>query len=295
NKVITIMKKAGLLIISLMIVISCSDSFTTLSPISKRNVKNFYQTEGDFEVAINGVYGALQVDGTYNQDYILMFEMRADNTENDGGATGLAKAYQMIDKFSMQTDNTYSADAWSATYEGIARANKILAELKNTDIDPAVADRIKGEALFLRSLFYYNLAILFGNVPLQLKPVSDVISIKINHVDADAVYKQIAADLEKAVDLLPAGYSSNQVGMATSGAAATLLGKVYLTMGDNGKAETTLREVIGDYQLVDNYSDLWGPKKENNKESIFEIQFKTGGIGEGSKFTDIYTPFGTAG
>ena len=51
----------------------------------------------------------------------------------------------------------------------------------------------------------------------------------------------------------------------------------------------------GQYSLVPNYADLWGVANENNAESVFELQYKAGGTGTGSQFTDYYTPFGGSG
>ena len=89
--------------------------------------------------------------------------------------------------------------------------------LDNLD-DGAFKDRIRGEALFIRSLFYYQLAVLWGNVPLQLEPVTSP-DIEINQVSADVIYAQIASDLELAQGILPASYSGADLGRATSGAA----------------------------------------------------------------------------
>lgn len=290
-------KRILLFLLPAMLVISCGDSFTNLSPLSQRNVESFYNNASDFEVAINGAYDALQSNGTYNNNYILLFEMRGDNSANGGGATGLAAAFERLDNFNELTDNSESGNAWSASYQGISRTNRILAELDDDpDINSDLADQIRGEALFVRSLLYYNLAVAFGNIPLQLEAVSSP-DVEINQVDASTIYDQISGDLQMVVDnnLLPSGYSGEDVGRATSGAAATLLGKIYLTMGQNSDAETVLRTVEGQYELLDNYEDLWGPGNENNAESIFEIQFRAGGIGEGSRFTDIYTPLGEGG
>lgn len=295
--VIKMKKRILLLLIPAFLFISCGEDFTSLAPLSQRNVENFYQSETDFEVAINGAYDALQADGTYNKNYILMHEMRSDNGENDGGATGLAAALDRIDNFNELNDNGQIGQAWSASYKGIARTNQILASLEaGPDISADLADRVRGEALFIRSLLYYNLAVMFGNIPLQLEPVSSP-EVEINQVGASAIYNQISGDLQSVIDggMLPNSYSGENVGRATNGAAATLLGKVYLTMGENSSAETVLRDhVLGEYQLVDSYTDLWGQDNENNAESIFEIQFKSGGIGEGSAFTDIYTVTSTA-
>jgi hypothetical protein len=44
------------------------------------------------------------------------------------------------------------------------------------------------------------------------------------------------------------------------------------------------------YELIPSYQDIWGVENKNNEESIFEIQFKSGGQGTGSPFTEYYSP-----
>lgn len=279
-----------------LLFISCKDNFTSLAPISQRNVENFYRTENDFNVAVTGAYSALQEDGTYGKNYVLMLSMRADNLANGGGATGLAASLEAIDQFNEIPTAGELQATWSDSYEGIARCNAILSRIDAADFGDAAKNQIKGEALFLRSLFYYNMAVIFGNIPIQLEEVSSP-NAELNQVPAAQIYSQIAADLETAQGLLPPSYSGANVGRATSGAANALLGKVYLTAGDNGSAETALRRVVdsGVYELVPDYADIWGVENENNIESVFEVQFKAGGIGEGSGFTDFFFPGTIAG
>jgi hypothetical protein len=273
----------------------CSEDFTLLSPISERNVESFYKTQGDFNVAINGAYSTLAGNGAYNRSYVLLHEMRSDNTMNGGGSTGLAEAFFRIAHFSELATASELSTPWTTAYQGIARTNTILDRLDVLE-DGAFKDRIRGEALFIRSLFYYQLAVLWGNVPLQLEAVKSP-NVEVNQVSATVIYQQIASDLEEAQGLLPASYDAANVGRATSGAANALLGLVYLTDGQDGQAATALRRVVnsGEYQLLDNYLDLWGVQNENNPESVFEIQYKAGGTGTGSQFTDYYTPFGDSG
>ena len=157
-------------------------------------------------------------------------------------------------------------------------------------MDAATGNRIAGEALFIRSLMYYHLAIAFGNVPLQLEPY--VAGDELVQVPETVVLEQLVTDLETAEGYLPISYPSSSVGKATKGAAATLLAKVQLTLGNNTAAETVLRRIISSYgyDLVPEYADLWGVDNENNEESIFEVQFMSGGIGQGSFFTNDFSP-----
>jgi len=289
-------KRILLLLIPAFLFVSCGKDFTSLSPISERNVANFYKSESDFRTAVNGAYDALQLNGTYGKNFVLMLEMRADNTENGGGASGLAASLEAIDKFNIITTSEEIEQTWSDSYKGINRCNRIINNIDNANFSQDKMDQFKGEALFIRSLLYYDMAVIFGNVPLKTD-ITQTPNDNISQVGSDQIYAQIVSDLNTAADLLPPSYSGNDVGRATSWAAKSLLGKVLLTMGNKSQAATVLQDVVdnGPYSLVQNYANLWGPSNENNIESVFEVQFKAGGIGEGSAYTDMFTPLGTSG
>tara|TARA_R100001143_G_scaffold63605_1_gene73853 strand:- start:87169 stop:88587 length:1419 start_codon:yes stop_codon:yes gene_type:complete len=285
--------KTLLLVIPVLIMaVSCGEDFTILAPQSERNVENFYRTDTDFLTAINGAYAGLASNNAYGRNYMLLHEMRSDNTSNGGGATGLAESLERITLFEELPSAGELERTWATAYSTIARTNTILDRIGNAELDnPALGERIRGEALFIRSLMYYNLAITFGNIPLQLEEVTSP-NVTITQVSADVVYTQIAGDLATAEGLLPLSYSGENIGRATKGAAATLLGLVELTAGNNSQAATALQRVINSnqYNLISNYADIWGVSNENNAESIFEIQYKSGGSGTGSGFTEYYSP-----
>ncbi|MEI7830494.1 MAG: RagB/SusD family nutrient uptake outer membrane protein [Prolixibacteraceae bacterium] len=284
------MKKIFLYSAILFLLLSCSKDFTSLAPISQRSVQTSYKTLADFTVSVNGAYDALQLNGTYGRIYLLLNEMRSDNMSNGAGASGLSASLEDIDKFREITTATEISNCWADSYKGIARCNIILDKIDAADIEVNVKNQFKGEALFIRSLLYYNLAVLFGNIPLQLTDISSPSAMTVNQVQAAEVYKQILADLIKAEGFLPAVFTGANIGRVTSGAVDALLGKIYLTTGDKSSAVTYFRKVISSqkYSLVSDYAKLWGVSNENGPESIFEVQFKTGGQGEGSGFLEYF-------
>ena len=250
---------------------SCSKEFTDLSPISERNTGSFYTTANDFEVALAGVYNSLLSQGVYNEAIWIVNDLRSDITFWDAG--GLAAAIVRYDDFEETTIDYVGRDSWIAHYKGIGRANSVIGRIEDVDMDASQKARIVGEAKFLRSLLYYNLATTFGNVPLVLNEATSADDDKENvQVPVAQIYSQIAADLTEAESSLP---STAKGGRATKGAAAALLGKVYLTQGDKTSAASALKRVSG-YSLVDNYADLWGVENEFNKESIFEVSYESG-------------------
>lgn len=270
--------------------ISCSDDFTDLAPISNRNEAQFYNNANDFIAAINASYAGLQDNGVYGRAYWTMFEMRSDNTDQGPDATGLAAQYAEINRFTEDPLNEQITAAWIGSYKVIANCNVILERIESVEMEESLKQRIGGEALFLRSLMYYQLAVAYGNIPLQLVPYTA--GTVLEQVDAMTVYAQLITDLGSAEDNLPVSYPASDVGRATKGAAATLLSKVLLTKGDNAAAADVLKRIIDNYgyQLVENYKDIWGVSNENNIESIFEVQFMGGGIGQGSAFTNEFSP-----
>lgn len=286
------MKKLILTLLLPLLFISCSEDFTVLGPISERNVVNYYKTQSDFEVAINGAFDALQSNGTFGVKYVLFMEMRADNTANGGGATGLAETLEDIDTFGEIPTASELNDSWIASYDGIARANTIISRIDDvTFTSDDVKNRIKGEAHFIRSMLYYHLAVIFGNVPLVTAEVTAPQNMNLNQVSADQVFAQIATDLTAAEGLLPT------TGRVSSGAAAALLGRVYLQAGDNASAVAPLKRVVASnvYSLEANYADIWGPANEGSSEILFQVEFMSGNVGEGSSFTDMFTESGVAG
>lgn len=284
---------AAALLTAALLVGGC-DSFVDKEPISNPSRANFYQSPEDFETAIAGAYDALQLTGTVSNNYWMLFEMRGDNTDQGPDQTGLAQKIALLNRFQETTTNELLQQAWIDTYDGIERCNVILDQIDNLP-DGDLKERVRGEALFLRSLFYYHAAVAWGSITLKTEATQgpDDAASTVTQTDGPgAVYEQIAGDLETAQGLLPAEYEEeSNVGKATAGAANAMLGKVYLTMGQQGEAETALQRVIDSnvYQLVDDYGDLWGPANENNAESIFEVQYTTTS-GEGSPFTNTFAP-----
>lgn len=277
--------------------ISCSD-FLDLMPKTELAADQFYQTAEQFESALNGAYSTLQEGSQYGNFY-LFAEIPSDNTRN--ALSGSVTDQDEFDKFYIRTTNPNTASFWNTSYNGINRINMILGRIDNITMDEQLKERYKLESKFLRSLIYFNLVRVFGDVPLVLTEISISESYGIGRESKEKVYEQIIADL-KAAEVLPVSYSRDtDIGRATSGAAKALLGKVYLTLQRYTEAEAKLKEVIdsGVYGLLENaagslnnegYAQVFHADNHNSKEGVFEIQFKKGGYGEGNGFPNTFAP-----
>jgi hypothetical protein len=191
------------------------------------------------------------------------------------------------EEFNWLPDNEHFSWIWEQSYKGIMRANVIIDQLPKAQgfTDASQKDRFEAEAKFLRAYFYFILTTQFGNVPLIEKPLAEVNQTRVANSQPGEVWDLIIKDLEYAQQRLPVSFSGTSLGRATSGAATALLGKVYLyrAQWENNKnlytnAINEFNKVVasGQYILIPNFTDNFSPNTENNKESIFEIQFSPG-------------------
>ncbi|MEH6307957.1 RagB/SusD family nutrient uptake outer membrane protein [Olivibacter sp. CPCC 100613] len=273
---------------------SCSKDFLQLTPDSEPNADDFYETEEQFEQAVNGVYQSLRA--SVNESGYLMGEMRSDNTHYDYYAPDRGIHIirrENIDDFLDDAQNQWTNDYFNNSYTGIARVNTILDRIEMAGFDQAAKDPIIGEAKFLRAFYYFNLVRYFGGVPLYLKEVLKEGDAFLPRSTVDEVYNVIIADLSDAIEKLPSP-SFPQSGRANKGAASTLLAEVYMTRKNFTEAEPLLQAVTTmGYNLLPNYADVFLPSNKNSRESIFEIQFMMGDQGQQSMFTYWFIPKST--
>jgi starch-binding outer membrane protein, SusD/RagB family len=158
----------------------------------------------------------------------------------------------------------------------------------------ALADRILGEAYFLRALYYFYLVRTYGNVPLITAETTDLKSIYVKADPVDKVYEQIIADLKMAESKLPPSttYSAINKGRAAKGSAQTLLGKVYLTRKNWTEAKAALLNVVNSnqYALFTDFQDNFKEATENGIEHIYSMQFSdVPGAGQ-AQIADYFAP-----
>ena len=282
------MKKTLALIAVLSLPItSCTKQFIDILPVDTVTVDVLYKTDKDFQDAVIGIYGLYQ-DQYQNMYYFG--DIRGDDSWDElvKGTAG------SVDNFTLSNDDGLLITTWRNYYKIISRANTVLSEIDRADGKLVTKkDRHVAETKFLRALAYFDLVRIFGDVPLVTSNLSIEEAYATPREKVDKIYAEvIVKDLLDAEVKLPATYTGTDVGRATKGAAKALLGKVYLTRKDFVNAEIKLQEVttLG-YALLPNFSDLFDySKNEHHSEYIFDIEYEQGLGGEGSAYTNRFTP-----
>lgn len=179
--------------------------------------------------------------------------------------------------------NSYNLNIWKGFYGVIYQCNALLEFIDiQPNVKPVTKQQLKGEALFLRSLGYFYLVNLYGDVPLLVS--TDVkITSTAGRSNTLAVYKQIIEDLKNAGELLSADYISEEKVRANKWAATALLARVYLYRQQWNEAEAAANKVIlsGTYGLNNNLNDVF---KKNSHEAVLQFWTQNGYTQEGALF-----------
>ncbi|MBM1105832.1 RagB/SusD family nutrient uptake outer membrane protein [Aurantibacter crassamenti] len=272
-----------LLLVCLATVFTGCEDYLEEIPKDSISPVNFYQSEEDAVAAVNGAYAALRVNDYYSRYWITSSTLASDGCFSRLSATSDRGQIITMNDAGMVTSSRYNIAIWGAVWQAVNRANAVLDNVPEIEMDESLKTRILGEAKFLRALTYFNMVRRWGGVPLILSETvtSDIGELQVSRNTADEVYVQIIIDLTEAMQSLPniGDYSGNDVGRASKEAAQGLLAKVQLYRQDWANAKTNAVAVINSPSGLDLMPDpkdnYWqsNGNVDNNIESIFEVQY----------------------
>ena len=193
--------------------------------IGEMSSSQFPRTDSDAEAALAGVYQNLNTVHANPQQSFLYNAAIAGDDQLGGGGTNdkLMQALDLLCNYGADMTNQFYNDR----YAGIARANVLLGVLSESEgMSESVKNQAIAEAKFLRAFYYYELASMYGNVPL----VTSVEEADAVQGDVTTLWGQILQDLRDAVEGMPNENSltTSRQGHADKYAAEAMLGRAWL-------------------------------------------------------------------
>ena len=270
---------------------ACNDQLDVQNP-NNQTTYDFGDSESELQEAVIACYNRIRLEGTFARVGYTLDAVRGDEVWNSS------------QQWYLEYDNLNSPGTigigdewiWRDCYHVVNRTNFVLSKVDGVKLSEDSYNQIAGQALFLRSLAYYHLATYYQTVPLitDYASYSDINTMYASNSpqeegvsQQDLVFDQIEADLTKAMQMLPSRDKGGEwaKGRATSGAAAGYLARALMFRHKFAEANTVLKDIIagkyGHYELTADYGDNFreGAAYENNKESLFEVQFLDYGTG----------------
>jgi hypothetical protein len=246
----------------------------------------YFSSAENAEQAVNGIYNSL-----YGTKYWIYGDVASDDAVK-GGNEGDQIDISSIDDFTAASDNGHILMIWQKMYETVSQCNNVITYVGEMNIQNK--DRYIGEAKFIRAYTYFWLVNIFGSVPYKDKPQETAEAIYVGLSTPAAIYTHIEQDLNDAAAALPPSYSGKDNGRATKGAALALLAKVQLFQNKTNEciSSITMLENLGQYNLIEDYSQLFKSGAEDCEEAIFTLRFiNTTDASLGNEYVVYMAPF----
>lgn len=294
------MKNKMIYALGAMMLVGVTSCDLTEKPSSFYEKDTYFVTEGKAQMAVVGIYDCLETTDYYGQNIMPFFGSDDMFMVRGTGSDGTRRD---ISHYLYNASNTWIASVWRCAYQALDRANVAIASIEAMSgfAENKNLQEIDGQARFLRAYIAFDLVKFFGDVPFSTEYTNGFANTSKPRTDRELIYDQIIEDLNYAKTYLKSGREVASSEIPCSGAAHTLLMRVYLqragyslncssrqlTRPDDttrkGYFEAVIKEwealkaegyhgfYAGGYeQLFKNYSQL----TLDNQESLWEIAFE---------------------
>ncbi len=293
-----------LVIIFAIIFSSCTTEWLDISPDDALQEDLFYKTEEHAVMSVTSVYELLHSPRLYGRDYFIMLDIASDDCvgENPG---------MPFDNFTFLTTDGRIEEIYVHALRGVFRANLAMEKIPGIEMNEELKKRLIAECKVLRAHFNWILVTTYGKAQLinRVLLTSELKQPGVENITE--IYDQIEKDLVEAIPDLPESYEDVDIGRVTKGTAIGWLGKTYIYRAcyDESPSENYWQKAAEQFELVINsgnygliqplsqdstgffnaymsvftelpYPDGYGGVTtiqggENNKESLFEVQFSS--------------------
>ena len=281
------MKKINIIIATIAAVcglVSCAGELDVVNP-NNQTTYDFGDSESELKEAVISCYNRIRLEGSFARVGYTMDAVRGDEIWNSS-----QQWYLPYDNLNVAaTDDIGCLWIWRDCFHIVNRCNFVLSKVDAAELSSASYNEIKGQALFLRGLAYYEIATYYQTAPLfnDYAQYSSLETMFQPNATQDELFDQIDADFAEAMAILPSRDAGGEwaQGRATSGAAAGYYARSLMFRHNYTEALAVLKDIIsgkyGSYKLMADYGDNFreGAAYENNAESLFEVQYLDFGMG----------------
>ncbi len=280
------MRKITTYILSLIALffVSCESDFLDLSPQGELSEGTLLNSEEGVEGLIIATYSVLNgqigsASDAYNAPASnwTFGDVVSDDAYKGSSGVSDQEGMHLMEIFETNPTIKDISKKWQTLYEGISRANAAIRAIQNFE---SWSDEVKnqklGEVRFLRAHYYFDLKKIYNLVPYideTIQNPDDLKQVSNHELSSEELWNKIEDDFKFAASVLPD--IANDVGRISKGAANAYLAKAYIFQGEWNNTIDACNLVISspaNYNLLNNYGDVFSPEYENSEECIFSIQ-----------------------
>lgn len=264
------------------ILVSCEDLVEVDMPNNQISKDMVFEDVQTADAALAGLYSHLWEDspiaggnrgsgallGTYTDD-LECFSLSILNAD-----------YDLYLNQQIETNTSIYA-LWSSAYQKIYMANAIISGAeKSVALSTQQKERVKAEGLLARSILFFYLQQIFGDIP-YVTSTDYQVNKSLAKTPAAEVLQQLEIDLTQAVSLLKDEYRNSERIFPNRKVAELLLAKILMLQNKWPQAEILLNNVVTSplYTFENNITKvfqksgmhiLWQLKPRNNGDTTKE-------------------------
>ncbi len=249
NNILKNIKKYLPIVTVLISCFSCDEYLDIPLPTDSLFTDQVFKQDKTTAAALNGVYGELTTEYYLSKLGLETAFYTDEYTPLNSGSTYLTTYENNLTPIN-------APEFYSKMYPFLYRVNLIIEGVTNTDATLKNKDQYLGEAYFLRAFIFYNLANVYGDIPL---PTTSEFAKNntLSRTPKSDVYLQVVEDLKMAINLLPEFYKTSggddtfSKNRPNKLAAKALLAKTFLYTKEWKKASDLCTEVLSEVQNPD--------------------------------------------
>lgn len=281
-------RKAYLSILMFIFLVGCSESFLDNPPKGALSEDIFFNSEDAGIKTVIGCYVPMLDHWSYQQMKLDFGNMITDDSNKGGSDVGDRIETLEIGIGRPLPSNVRFSELWSHRYNAIAKCNTALENITletplikagGALVSTEEKARYIAEIKFLRGFYYFDLATVFGGVPLITKTLMPEEKNTLTRNSIEEVKNQIISDIQDCIaePNMPtsASLSPAEYGRITKDVANAFKARVHLFFKEYNLAKDAAWEVIktGTFALQSDYQDLFNGYEDGyySRESVFTI------------------------
>lgn len=249
---------------------SCDDlletkNYTDISP------NNFFQTEGDMDAAVTGLYIPCSTNWGYSDGgtggwYNALYNADINAYYPSGMVTtDIARHYSsyIYDEFNVGPSTGGAIVSTYNIIRFVARATDVIKRISDSSgATPEIRDRFIAETKTLRAFYMFVLLDWFGPVNVKLDPETLMDNTILPRPSKEEYINYIEQDLEDAIEspVFPDKYNNDisNWGRMSKAIAYGIRMKLYMHEKNWSKAKEATEKLMGmGYSIIPNYQDLF--------------------------------------
>lgn len=254
---------------------SCTTDDLNPALEQQKESENAFQTVGDMEGVLKGMYNRMTGSAYYGRDYLVTNEVRTPNTWSNGSSG----------RFVTQAGFDQGAGGmfiWSDAYEAIASANILIGvDIETLEGDKAYARHMQGQAYAVRALVHFDLLKTYGQqhtggnlgVPYVSEFKGEDLLPARGTIDENVA--AIMSDLQTAFDMMDENFFDSSKEFISKYVAPALESRVALYFGMWEEARDAAKIVIDSnkYSVIPADQFVSSFATDGGANSIFELAY----------------------